>query len=202
MKSVPSRILALPAALALLVACGGGDVVLVGTNESALRTGDEDPSRIQVLLTLKEIHAHVVGKKQKDSHHDDGDGDRLEWKTKNGKWMTATLSHPRTIDLLSIGKRKVVLADLDLPEGKITQLRLFLDESGRNEVVLPDGTACPLRIPSSNQTGIKIAKPFKILKDEDEEVRVLLDFNLKESVKKEGACSYKLDPVFKVRVER
>lgn len=190
----------LPLALLALAACGEGNVVLEGTTRSSLEW--EGSGQPDVYLTVRAIHAHVVDKGKRhrdDDHRDDG---KLVWTTRSGKWRVATLDVPKTLNLTRLRDTTVYLADLDLPEGKITQIRLFLDEEGRNEVVLPDGTTCSLRIPSANQTGIKIVKPFKVIDVDDEEVRVIIDFNLKESVKKDDRCAYKLDPVFKARVGR
>lgn len=182
-----------------LWACGGeGGVILEGTSSTrAPIEANPGPGDTQLLLTIREIHAHVVGAPRGDWHERN---DGLEWRTKKGKWQVATLERPHTIDLLELEDELVHLGKLDLPEGKITQIRLFLDEEGPNEVVRADGTACPVRIPSANQTGIKVIKPFKLEVDEDEAVRLAIDFNLKESIKKDEGCAYRLRPTFKVRV--
>lgn len=191
------RFLPLPLLALLLAACGDSGVVLEGTSSSRAPLSERmDEDRMQILLTIREIHAHVVGgPKEEEKRKRRG----LEWKTKKGHWRVATLEGPRTIDLLELQERPIHLGRLDLPEGKITQLRLFLDEDGRNEVVRPDGTRCPLHIPSADNTGIKIVKPFKV-EVEDEEVHLAIDFNLKESLRKDEGCAYRLSPVFKVRV--
>jgi hypothetical protein len=192
---------ALPLVVLALAACGGeGGVVIEATSTSRARieAAPEGPggARAQLLLTIREIHAHVVGAPEpEDPPREDG----LEWKTKNGHWRVATLERPHTIDLLELQDETVHVGRLDLPEGKITQIRLFLDEDGPNEYVRLDGTSCPLHIPSEKQTGIKIVKPFKV-QVEDEEVRLVIDFNLKESIEKDEGCAYRLSPVFKVRV--
>jgi hypothetical protein len=195
-----AKIWGLPLALLMWASCGEGNVTLEGTTRSSMES--EGSQKPDVYVTIREIHAHVVdkGKKHRDDDHDHDDG-KLVWTTRNGKWRAATLDVPRTLNLTRLRDRTVHLADLDLPEGKITQIRLFLDERGRNEVVLPDGSTCSLRIPSANQSGIKIIKPFKSIEVKDEDVRIVIDFNLKESVKKDERCAYKLDPVFKARVE-
>lgn len=192
---------ALPLAVLALAACGGeGGVVIEATSSSRARveTSAEGlgAGRDRLLLTIREIHAHVVGAPEPEKPpRKDG----LEWKTKKGHWRVATLERPHTIDLLELQEQTVHLGRLDLPEGKITQIRLFLDEEGPNEFVRADGTSCPLHIPSAQQTGIKIVKPFKV-EVEGEEVRLTIDFNLKESIEKDEGCAYRLSPVFKVRV--
>lgn len=183
-----------------LLACGSeGSVIIEGTSSSPAYLGeDADADGMKLLLTIREIHAHVVG------GPDDGDRkngrDGIEWKTKKGKWRVATLDNPRTIDLLALEDRPVRLGHLDLPEGKITQIRLFLDEDGPNEVIHANGRHCSLFIPSAKQTGIKVIKPFKLEVDGDEEVVLGIDFNLRESIRKDEGCAYKLSPVFKVKI--
>lgn len=198
MRFIP-RTLPLFLSLFLFFACGDGQgVVLEGTSTSRAKVEDENGiARPQILLTLSEIHAHVVGGPEDPAPKKHRKG--LEWMTKKGKWMVATLEGPRTIDLVDLQERPMRLGWLDLPEGKITQIRLFLDEEGPNEFVRADGTSCPLHIPSAQQTGIKIVKPFKV-EVEGEEVRLTIDFNLKESIEKDEGCAYRLSPVFKVRV--
>lgn len=189
----------LPLLVLPLLACGEGGVVIEGTSSTRARVEKEDREPAKILLTIREIHAHVVGgPKEEQRKKDDG----LEWRTKKGKWRVATLESPHTIDLLELQDRRVRLGSLDLPKGKITQIRLFLDENGPNEVVREDGTRCPLWIPSADQTGIKLIKPFKVRVEEGEEVRLTIDFNLKESIKKEEHCAYRLRPTFKVRTHR
>lgn len=190
----------LPLLAFALFACGDGGVVIEATSTTRANIEDEQGLQgPQLLLTIREIHAHVVGgpKEEKKPRKRD---DRLEWKTKKGHWRVARLERPHTIDLLELEEKTVHLGSLDLPEGKITQIRLFLDEEGPNEYVRADGTRCPLHIPSANQTGIKIIKPFKVEVDGDEVVHLVIDFNLKESIRKDEGCSYRLSPVFKVRV--
>ena len=190
---------ALPFLIVTLAACGSKGVVSIeGTSSTRANLEDEShgPAHPQLLLTIREIHAHVVGAPAEEPPRRDG----LEWRTKNGHWRVVTLERPRTIDLLQLQETNIHLGRVDLPEGKITQIRLFLDENGPNEYVRPNGTRCPLVIPSADQTGIKIVKPFTVKAKEDEEVRLVIDFNLKESILQEEGCVYRLSPVFKVRV--
>src|SRR5690606_7728680 len=194
------RTLSLLLPLLAFAACGDEGGVVIEATSSSRAPVESTPGlvRTQILLTLREIHAHVVGGPDepppKGRHG-------LEWRTKHGKWMVATLEGSPTIDLLELPERPIRIGHLDLPEGKITQLRLFLDEEGPNEVVRPDGRSCPLHIPSSAQTGIKVIKPFKLEVEEDEEVRLAIDFKLRESIVEEEGCAYRLSPVFEVRVD-
>nr|PZM94185.1 MAG: hypothetical protein DIU72_00035 [Pseudomonadota bacterium] len=189
----------LPLLLLALAGCGsGGGVAIEATSSTRANVEKEKswPTPPRLLLTIREIHAHVVGAPAEHPPRRDG----LEWKTKNGHWRVVTLERPHTIDLLELQETTIRLGHLDLPKGKITQIRLFLDEEGPNEYVRPDGARCPLLIPSADQTGIKIIRPFSVHAKEDEEVRLVIDFNLKESIRKEEGCTYKLSPVFHVRV--
>lgn len=69
--------------------------------------------------------------------------------------------------------RTDLLAEAELPAGKYTQVRLIV--SG-GEVTLTDGRVFPLKVPSGEQSGIKLRLTFEVV--EDEETSLLLDVDL------------------------
>jgi hypothetical protein len=155
----------------------------------------------EVNVSLDRVEAHVAGGDYDDlgdggSFSDDDDG--------RGGWRTIT-PEAGTFDLLALQNDvRVRLGEIDLPDGKITQIRLFIDPDADNTVVLTDGTSCALDLTKVPPTGVKINHPFKALQAEDGElVNVVIDFDVKESLDQTGECAFALKPVIKIkRVER
>lgn len=108
-------------------------------------------------------------------------------------WVTLSIA-PQTIDFLQLvnGVTKV-LADTSLPAGHYQQMRLTL--ANDNEVVV-GGSIFPLRIPSGQETGIKINLDFTV--EQDQLVEIFVDFDASRSVDwVPGQDGYVLHPVFK-----
>ncbi len=108
-----------------------------------------------------------------------------------GAWIT--LSEPNvTYDFLElINGTTSVLVDETLEPGDYTQLRLVVSDS--NEVVI-DGETHHLRIPSGEQTGVKINLNFSI--EEDELIEIYVDFDASKSITWTPG-NYLLHPTFK-----
>jgi hypothetical protein len=149
-----------------------------------------------VNITISSIQAHVAGKDElKDGDPADSSIDD------DGKWVTLTPA-TKAFDLLTlINGYSTPLGDLDLPVGKITQIRIFLDTSkpGNNSVSL--GTqVCNLDTSKVNAKGIKISHPFKALAvNSGGKVETTVDFIASDSIIKQGDCLYQLTPVIKLK---
>ncbi len=183
-------------ALALgLGACAGeGRLVLKVTDAPP----DTDAMNA-VLVTLSGVEAHVVARHDKDDSADKADKD-LGKPDKETGWRFL-VAPPHTFDLLRLQNGVIeTLGELGLPEGKITQIRLHIDQAGPNEVHLTDGRVCLLDLRNVDKTGIKINHPFKALDvAPGRTTEVLIDFDLKESVSKDADCVYRLAPVIKIK---
>ncbi len=167
-----------------LAGCGNGGAVL------ALELTDAPPDLAtleRVTVTLSAVEVHVVGK--------DGDASKIEEKS----WRRIT-STPGTFDLLSLQNDVTApLGEIEV-DGKITQIRLFIDPNGKNEVVLKTGETCKLDVASVDSTGIKINHPFKAIDAVDgQTTKVVVDFDVKESVDQTGGCAFTLKPVIKIK---
>lgn len=156
-----------------------------------------------VHVTLERVEAHLAG----DGRDPDGDlgeagsGDDAD---ERAGWRTV-MQHPRTFDLMALRNDvRATLGELELPDGKITQIRLFIDESGDNRVDLIDGDSCDLDLSHVPTTGVKINHPFKALDIGDSSrIRVVVDFDVADSLDQTGKCEFALKPVIKLkRVER
>lgn len=159
----------------VLTGCGGGST-------AELRLMDAPPEGVTaVKITVDSMQVHVAG----DDEEEDGEAG---WET---------LAVGKTIDLVQHQGESAaeVLGQLELPEGKITQIRLVIDTSapGNNTATL-NGTDCELDVSKVDVKGVKIIHPFKAFPSEaGGEIEVLVDFRLDESLKPAGSC-FVLEP--------
>src|SRR5262249_8222281 len=134
-RSMSSRPLCL-AGLPLLAACGGGGSIVLDLTDAP-----PDMSRIaHVYITGGAGEAHVVGTGS------DENGDPKDASIdQDDKWRTVT-SRAGTFDLVALqNDARAELGELDLLDGKVTQIRLVVDGTGKNTVELKDThTSCPL----------------------------------------------------------
>jgi hypothetical protein len=92
----------------------------------------------EIVVTITKVTAHTAG----------------------GGWLTLA-EKTATIDLLRLqGGSFVQLGVVQMPPGRITQIRLYVKEDGPNYVTTPDGAHHPLTVPSGPQSGIKIKGGF------------------------------------------
>jgi hypothetical protein len=171
--------------------CGGGTL--------ALRITDAPPdteNMSSVVVTLAKIEAHLAGQ----GGHDHDGGMKAKDDDGHGGWHTL-IPVQRSYDLLKLQNDVTeALGELELPEGKITQIRLFIDPAGPNVITLKSGQACPLDLHAVDHGGVKINHPFKALSIQDgRRVEAVIDFDLKESVERDGHCLYRLKPVIKLK---
>jgi hypothetical protein len=171
-----------------------------GNGTLALRLTDAPPDlgNIQsAVVTLAAAEAHFAGDgDDKTDEKPDGDVDEGG----HGGWVRVT-GAPSSYDLLRLQNGvSELIGEIGLPDGKITQLRLFIDETGPNQVTLKSGQICALDLKDVDKTGIKIVHPFKALSlEHGQRLEVVIDFDLAESVQQDGPCAYRLTPVIKIK---
>jgi hypothetical protein len=169
----------------LLTACGG-------SAQATLKLMDAPPAgvtAVHVTVASMQVHVDAADSKRDGDPADSTIDDDARW---------SSLSVGRTIDLVQHQGETAaeVLGQLDLPEGKVTQLRLRLDTSRpeRNTATLADGTVCALDVTRVDTKGIKLNHVFKAFQTRPgEKHEVFVDFRLDESLTASGAC-YVLSP--------
>ena len=99
----------------------------------------------------------------------------------SGGWMTiGPMVSPTSVNLLDLQASAMPLGLVNLPAGKITQVRLFVAPDG--DYVVPVGTTThqPLVVPSGVQSGIKILGPWDV--PTCSKLSITLDFDGKNSI--------------------
>lgn len=191
------------AAALSLAACSSTKVTL------ELTDAPPDTSSIEhVYVSLEHVDVHVAGDDANDASEEQSDAgasdDAADGEDKgdanDAGWRTVT-PKAGTFDLVALRNDvRAALGELELPSGKITQIRLFIDTGARNEVVLTTGETCPLDLSSVPPTGIKINHPFKALDVTDSsKLNLVVDFDLDESLEQAGTCAFTLKPVIKLK---
>lgn len=114
-------------------------------------------------------------------------------------WLELPLGNAGVYNLLDFANgMDTILSSVELPAGKISQLRLIL---GTNNSIVINGTSqsLPMETPSSQQSGLK----FNIHADlvEGVEYKIWIDFDAARSIVVTGNNSYLLKPVIRTFTE-
>jgi hypothetical protein len=200
----------------VLAACGGGGTmnldITSDESDNALGGGSVtassgvDLSKIQsVKVQVDEVWAHVDNKDAKD----DVKGEDIS--DSGDKWQLVS-EEDRELDLMTVRNNATKpLGELEMPAGKITQIRLKLKggtEAGdrlriAGAVVETSGTACDLSVPKSAVSpGVKISGAFKAMQIENGgKYHAIINLKLTDTTKETDGttCVYKLNPVLKVK---
>jgi hypothetical protein len=89
--------------------------------------------------------------------------------------------------------KDTVLVDQQIPEGKLSQIRLIL---GENNTLLSKGQSVDLTTPSAQQSGLKLNVQADFLQGVAYEY--IIDFDASRSIVKTGSSKHILKPVIKV----
>jgi hypothetical protein len=158
-----------------------------------------------VSVTLTEVSVHVSGANDADEIHGD------DIKDDDGKWVVIS-DQEQTFDLMAIEDNVLApLGEADVPAGKITQIRMKLKTATPIEndethlaaaVVNAEGQTCDMVVPASAvDPGVKISGVFKALPLESGTTHsVVISLRLSDITQTtDSTCSYRLNPVIKVR---
>ncbi|MDP2189112.1 MAG: DUF4382 domain-containing protein [Sphingobacteriaceae bacterium] len=108
--------------------------------------------------------------------------------------FTVNLVRPGVYNLLDFTNGiDTLLADIDLPEGRMNQVRLIL---GNNNSVVVDGDTFALATPSAQQSGLKLNVQYDLVAGVN--YQFVLDFDAGRSIVRQGNGGYLLKPVIRV----
>ena len=108
-------------------------------------------------------------------------------------WVSLGHIQPGTYDLLTlVNDRDTLLADADIPTGRIEQIRLVL---GPENYVKVDGHMIKLDAPSAQQSGLKLNIHQSV--NEGILYKLVLDFDVAKSIHKTGSSKYMLKPTIR-----
>lgn len=168
----------LGAALLLAIGCGGGgDHAAAATGSVSVTLVDGPTTDYQAI----NLHVQSVQIHQSATAGDSG-------------WIT--LSSPnKTIDLLTLqgGVVEALAANQTVGVGSYQMLRLVLGSG--NTLTLTDGTVVPLKVPSGQQSGIKIPLNFTVQAGTTADVWIDFDAAHSIHVVETGSDKYILRPV-------
>jgi hypothetical protein len=110
----------------------------------------------------------------------------------NNKWQVISDSS-QTVNIMDLtnGKTKLI-GTKDLEPGTYNQIRLIL---GSENTVSVNGNSYPVKIPSGQQSGLKININTNINLTQGKTIDLLLDFNAANSVHRTGNGRYMMKPV-------
>lgn len=162
-------------------------VVFFSSCESESERGN---ARLQIWLTdnpgdFDQVNVDIKGV-QVHSSSNENEGPWTELDTDGG-----------VINLLELTNGfETLLADQEIPSGRVSQIRLVL---GENNTVMVDSTTHDLVVPSGSQSGLKVQIHENLL--EGVTYKIVLDFDVARSVVKTGASTYILKPVLRTIIE-
>lgn len=120
------------------------------------------------------------------------DVQKIEFFTNSGM-QAATVVNPGIYNLLNFRNgTDVLLAQVQLPEGSLSQMRLVL---GENNTVVIDGVEHKLSTPSAMQSGLKFNWHETL--EAGGAYEVWIDFDAARSIVKQGNGTYALKPVIR-----
>jgi hypothetical protein len=165
-------------------------LVAVGAVELMSCESETKNARIQVWLTdapgdYEEVNVEIVGVEIHQAGGNQGSG-WMPLDTKTGVYNLLELTNG--LDTL--------IGELELPAGRISQIRLKL---GNDNSIKVAGATFPLSTPSGQQRGLKL-NVHQILQ-EGITYKVLLDFDAARSIVNQGNGGYALKPVIRTITE-
>ncbi|HTN39009.1 MAG TPA: DUF4382 domain-containing protein [Arachidicoccus sp.] len=163
-------------------------VVVVSCSKST-DTGGSGTAKMNVYLTdapgnYKEVWINIQKIMVKSSEDTSSEG-----------WTEMPLIAPGAYNLLDLRNgNDTLLGGVDLPVGKVSQIRLILGDG--NKVVLNDGTEVPLATPSAQESGLKLNIDADLV--EGVPYELVMDFDASRSIVKAGnSGNYNLKPVIR-----
>lgn len=169
-----------------------GQALMVGALDAGAMDPDAGPVGPRLILHVVRVDVHVAGDDDGDDPPDPPPPPPPNPPPSEAGWITI-FSGAEQIDLLQAGSVETFLASANVPAGKITQIRLVIEDA----TWIDGATTLPVQCPSCTQTGLKIVTMGKVVVPSGGTLHVTLDFDRDRSIRtdKDG---YRLDPVVKI----
>jgi Domain of unknown function (DUF4382) len=159
-------------ATALVVACGGGSSsdgkAPTGSMKLSVTDAPVDSAQ-EVWVQFRAVEFKPEG------------GAPVMQEMKDAQGVAA----PRRINLLPLqnGRTSVLLDGVQLPAGNYEWLRLIVDNESnvRDSYIMVDGNECELRIPSGDESGLKLIRGFTL--PAGGSLALTADFDLRKSIR-------------------
>jgi hypothetical protein len=161
------------AAVALLAACGGGgdgdgDKAATGTLKLSITDSPVDDAR-EVWIQFRAVEFKPEG------------GAPVMQELRN----TSGALEPQKINLLALqgGQAAVLVNNVALPAGRYEWIRLLVDNQSNvrdSYILMKDGSECELRVPSGDESGLKMNRGFTL--PAEGSVALTVDFDLRKSI--------------------
>lgn len=167
-----ARTLAVTAAAALIAACGGsgGDGDKTQTGRLKLSVTDSPVDRAkEVWVQFRAVEFKPEG------------GAPIMQELRN----TSGVLEPQTLNLLALqgGQAAVLVNNAVLPAGRYEWIRLLVDNQPNvrdSYILMNDGSECEMRVPSGDESGLKMNRGFTL--PADGSVALTVDFDLRKSI--------------------
>ncbi|MDO8841742.1 DUF4382 domain-containing protein [Methanocalculus sp.] len=143
-------------------------------------------------LNISEVSVHRASGNQT-VIEDDEEEDATESDDTGTAGWTIVVDEFQTVDLMQYINVSKIIGQKTMSPGKYTQIRLKIDSG----TITVDDTEYTLGVPSGV---LKLNRGFVL--EEDETLKLTLDFNVEKSVIQTGAGQYMLKPVIAVISER
>lgn len=166
------KLVAVTALAAQLAACGGGG----GDG------GDKSPTgRLKLSVTDAPVdHAQAVVVQFRAVEFKPAGGSPVLHELRNAQNQPTT----QQVDLLAMqnGRAAVLVNDVVLPAGQYEWIRLLVDNQPnvRDSYIMIEGNECELRVPSGDESGLKMNRGFTL--PADGSIALTVDFDLRKSV--------------------
>ncbi len=116
----------------------------------------------------------------------------------DGNWAILQVGRPIELAGLQSETNALVLGDVQLNDGRIDQVRVFLQD-GTASTATANGKACDLAVAKLPKNGIKVSTPFKSFRSgRNLEHAMILDLPLDKGLVTAGSC-FELKPMLAVR---
>jgi hypothetical protein len=164
----------------LLAACGTDS-----TSTATFADARDGVARLRVALSTSGAAAMPMGQGNGNKHQVALDEaivtiDRVTVHSSSVGWVTLRDSINVAVDVLRLGDHAAELGFADLPTGRINQIRLHVDGASPPYVTTADGERVPLKVPSGEQSGLKVKGNWEL--DDCAETTIDLQLDGKKAI--------------------